>query len=196
MGRVRKNRKTNPLVLIKYEGSNSAEKVYFNNFKRRNLRIKYSTGNSTDIKGMLDDLIIYMKKEDINTDNQDRIYLLLDTDLNNQKIEDLEEIETECSKHGIKIITSAPTFEIWYLMHYRENNLKFSKSSDVKKALKEYIPEYKETMNIYPKIIAKTQSAIKTAKKCEKQGKEITSNNYKINPHSDIYKVVEEISNI
>ena len=52
MARIRKIRKSNPLVLIKYEGKNSAERVYFNNFKRRNLKIKYSTGNSTDIKGM------------------------------------------------------------------------------------------------------------------------------------------------
>ena len=68
---------------------NSAEQVYFNNYKRRDLRIKYATGNSTDIKGMLDDLIIYMKKEDINVSNNDKIYLIVDTDLKSSKVNEL-----------------------------------------------------------------------------------------------------------
>ena len=104
MGRVRKERKTNPLVLIKHEGKNSAEQVYFNNFKRRDLRIKYATGNNTDIKGMLEDLINYMNKEDINVDNQDKIYLVLDTDLKETKVNELQKIEEICLQKGITII--------------------------------------------------------------------------------------------
>ena len=196
MARIRKIRKSNPLVLIKYEGKNSAERVYFNNFKRRNLRIKYSTGNSTDIKGMLDDLIMYMKKEDISSDNNDKIYLIVDTDLKDEKVTELHEIKQKCLENGIKIITSAPTFELWYLMHYRSNNLKFSSSEDVKRALKQYIPDYKETMNIYPNISDRLENAFKTAKNCEQRGKKICPDLYKINPHTDIYKVVEDIQNI
>lgn len=196
MARIRKIRKSNPLVLIKYEGKNSAERVYFNNFKRRNLRIKYSTGNSTDIKRMLDDLIMYMKKEDISSDNNDKIYLIVDTDLKDEKVAELHQIKQKCLENGIKIITSAPTFELWYLMHYRSNNLKFSSSEDVKRALKQYIPDYKETMNIYPNISDRLENALKTAKNCEQRGKKICSDLYKINPHTDIYKVVEDIQNI
>ena len=159
MGRVRKERKTNPLVLIKYEGKNSAEQVYFNNYKRRDLRIKYAIGNSTDIKGMLDDLIIYMKKEDINVANNDKIYLIVDTDLKSSKVNELIEIEEECKENGIKIITSAPTFEIWYLIHFRSNNLVFQNSESVKRALKEYIPDYKETKNVFSTIENNTDNA-------------------------------------
>ncbi|MBR2707812.1 MAG: RloB domain-containing protein [Bacilli bacterium] len=196
MARIRRIKKTNPLILIKYEGKNSAERIYFNNFKKRNLRIKYSTGNRTDIKGMLDDLIIYMKKEDISKDNNDKIYLIVDTDLKIEKVAELHQIEKKCFENGIKIITSAPTFEIWYLMHYRSNNLKFSNSEDVKRALKQYIPDYRETMNIYPNISDRLENALKTAKNCEQRGKKICSDLYKINPHTDIYKVVEDIQNI
>lgn len=196
MARIRKIRKSNPLVLIKYEGKNSAERVYFNNFKRRNLRIKYSTGNSTDIKGMLDDLIMYMKKEDISSDNNDKIYLIVDTDLKDEKVTELHQIKQKCLENGIKIITSAPTFELWYLMHYRSNNLKFSSSEDVKRALRQYIPDYKETMNIYPNISDRLENALKTAKNCEQREKKICPDLYKINPHTDIYKVVEDIQNI
>lgn len=191
MGRVRKERKTNPLVLIKYEGKNSAEQVYFNNYKRRDLRIKYATGNSTDIKGMLDDLIIYMKKEDINVANNDKIYLIVDTDLKSSKVNELIEIEEKCKENGIKIITSAPTFEIWYLIHFRSNNLVFQNSESVKRALKEYIPDYKETKNVFSTIENNTDKAIRISKELEQRG--TSSNKYDLNPHTDIYKVVEDI---
>ena len=81
-------------------------------------------------------------------------------------------------------------------MHYRSNNLKFSNSEDVKRALKQYIPDYRETMNIYPNISDRLENALKTAKNCEQRGKKICSDLYKINPHTDIYKVVEDIQNI
>ena len=194
MGRVRKERKTNPLVLIKYEGKNSAEQVYFNNYKRRDLRIKYATGNSTDIKGMLDDLIIYMKKEDINVANNDKIYLIVDTDLKSSKVNELIEIEEKCKENGIKIITSAPTFEIWYLIHFRSNNLVFQNSESVKRALKEYIPDYKETKNVFSTIENNTDNAIRISKELEQRG--TSSNKYDLNPHTDIYKVVEDIKNM
>ncbi len=194
MGRVRKERKTNPLVLIKYEGKNSAEQVYFNNYKRRDLRIKYATGNSTDIKGMLDDLIIYMKKEDINVANNDKIYLIVDTDLKSSKVNELMEIEEKCKENGIKIITSAPTFEIWYLIHFRSNNLVFQNSESVKRALKEYIPDYKETKNVFSTIENNTDNAIRISKELEQRG--TSSNKYDLNPHTDIYKVVEDIKNM
>ncbi len=196
MGRIRKERKTNPLVLIKYEGKNSAEQVYFNNFKRRDLRIKYATGNNTDIKGMLEDLINYMNKEDINVDNQDKIYLVLDTDLKETKVNELLEIEEICLQKGITIITSAPTFEIWFLMHFRDSNLVFDSSNAVKKALREQINDYKETKNIYPLIEDKTTYAVNVAKKCKKRGSDNGENKYRINPHTDVYKIIEEIKNM
>ena len=90
MGRIRKPRKTNPRILIKYEGRGSSEEIYFSNFKRRNLIIKFSTGDSTDVEGMLKDLIIYMNKEDFSTDYGDKIYLIIDTDLKEKRINEIK----------------------------------------------------------------------------------------------------------
>ena len=45
------------------EGRNT-EKCYFGNFSKNGLRIKFSTGGSTDPKGMVDDLINYMHNID------------------------------------------------------------------------------------------------------------------------------------
>ncbi len=52
---VRKEKK--PLIVIATEGEKTkTEYNYFRHFSNRNLRIKFSTGGSTDPKGMLDDL--------------------------------------------------------------------------------------------------------------------------------------------
>lgn len=195
MARINKRKKRNSLILIKCEGTNSAEKIYFNNFKSRNCRIKFATGNSTDVKGMLDDLINYMKKEDITPENQDKIYLVLDTDLNKKRIQDIKSIEKECENRGIRIITSSPTFEIWYLMHYKKENLTFKDSLSVKKELKKIIPDYKETMNIYTKIVEETKTAIENAKLIEKRLKNTADNAYSFTPHSYVYEIIEEINN-
>ena len=102
-----------------------------------------------------------MKKEDINVANNDKIYLIVDTDLKSSKVNELIEIEEKCKENGIKIITSAPTFEIWYFIHFRSNNLVFQNSESVKRALKEYIPDYKETKNVFSTIENDTDKAIR-----------------------------------
>lgn len=68
------NRK--PLIVICSEGGmKSSEYYYFRNFKSRDLRIQFSTGNSTDPKGMLKDLLKYINNEDIKSeDNAKNIF--------------------------------------------------------------------------------------------------------------------------
>ena len=56
-----------PLILIKCEGSISAEKIYFNNFSTRNCPIKFASGNSTDPHKMFEELKRTMHNEDIKT---------------------------------------------------------------------------------------------------------------------------------
>ena len=192
MGRIKKTKNKNPLILIKCEGYPSAERIYFSNFQSRNCTIKFSTGNSTDPIGMLNELKDYMNKEDINKDNA-KIFLVLDTDLNSKRIREIKGIERECNELGIQIITSSPTFEIWYLLHYRNTNLSFDTSKEVKKELRKIIKNYKETMNIYGITNNMTDEAIKNAKIIEKRFKTDAKDNYSFTPHSYIYIILEEI---
>lgn len=194
MGRRTKLRKTNPLILIKYEGGKAAENIYFSNFSERNCRIKFASGNSTDFESMFEELKKYMINNDILTEDGNKIFLVIDTDLDERKIKMIQKIEPDCKKLGIEIITSAPTFEIWYLLHFRNKNLKFKNSKDVKKAVEDLIPGYKETMNVYEKIGDNTEVAIENAKKIEKQFK--IDDKYNFDPHSYVYKIIDSIEEI
>lgn len=189
-----KHKKKKPLIVICSEGGKkSSEYYYFSNFRNRNLRIQFSTGNNTAPKGMLEDLLKYIHNEDIKSEDNCKIFLVLDTDLNKRRISEIKEIEIECVKHNIKIITSAPTFEIWYILHYRNNRLKFLTSREVKKELQNINGTYTESMNMYEIVKDLTENAINNARFLEQL---IIKNNEDLlnsNPHTSIYKILETI---
>lgn len=186
--------KKKPLIVICSEGGKkSSEYYYFRNFTSRDLRIQFSTGNSTDPKGMLEDLIKYIHNEDIVSEDNCKIFLVLDTDLSEKRISEINEIKQKCIENNIEIVTSAPTFEIWYLMHYRENRLKFQASRDVKKELQNINGVYTESMDMYKIIKNLTNNARSTAKSLEQQIIKDNEDLLSSNPHTSIYKILDAI---
>ncbi len=142
---------------------------------------------------MLDDLLKYINNEDIKSEENCRIFLVLDTDLDEKRISEIKEKESECTKHNIEVIASAPTFEIWYVMHYRNNRLRFSSSKEVKKELKNINGTYIESMDMYKIIRESTDNARSIAKSLEQQIIRNNENLLKSNPHTSIYKVLDAI---
>lgn len=192
--RVTKSRK--PVIAIGCEGKNKTETTYFKNFFSREYMIRFSTGRHTDPIGMVNDLVDFIKTEDIKKEYNDKIYLLLDTDINENKQEQIDKVKKICKKNGIELITSTPTFEYWYILHFENTTKKFTSSKQVKADLKTKILNYTESMNIYPLIKNNMGKAIKRAKSIEKSyiknGQEIDNEN--ANPHTSVYKVVEELN--
>ena len=189
-----KHNKKKPLIIICSEGGKkSSEYYYFRNYASRDLRIQFSTGNSTDPKGMLDDLLKYLNNEDVKSEENCKIFLVLDTDLDEKRISEIKEIEPECIKHNIEIITSAPTFEIWFIMHYRDNRLRFRTSKEVKRELQNLNGTYKESMDMYKIINKSTDKARSIAKHFEQQIIRNKENLLESNPHTSIYKILDAI---
>lgn len=186
--------KKKPLIVICSEGGKkSSEYYYFRNHTNRDLRIQFSTGNSTDPKGMLDDLLKYIRNEDIASEDNCRIFLVLDTDLDEKRISEIKEIEQECIDNNIEIVTSAPTFEIWYLMHYRNKRLKFQTSKEVKRELQNINGTYTESMDMYKIIKDSTDNARSTAQSFEQQIIRNKEDLLSSNPHTSIYKILDAI---
>ena len=186
--------KKKPLIVICSEGGKkSSEYYYFRNHTNRDLRIQFSTGNSTDPKGMLDDLLKYIRNEDIASEDNCRIFLVLDTDLDEKRISEIKEIEQECIDNNIEIVTSTPTFEIWYLMHYRNNRLKFQTSKEVKRELQNINGTYTESMDMYKIIKDSTDNARSTAQSLEQQIIKNKEDLLSSNPHTSIYKILDAI---
>lgn len=192
-GKLKQNKKKPLIVICSEGGKKSSEYYYFRNFTNRDLRIQFSTGNSTDPKGMLEDLLKYIRNEDIASEDNCKIFLVLDTDLNEKRINEIKEIKSICTDNNIEIVTSAPTFEIWYVMHYRSNELKFQTSKDVKRELEKLNGTYSENLDMYKVIKDSTESARKTAKLIEKQFIKENNDFINANPHTSIYKILDAI---
>lgn len=186
-----------PLIVICSEGGiKSSEYYYLRNYRTRDLRIQFSTGNSTDPNGMLEDLLKYIQNEDIKSEDNVRIFLVLDTDLDDKRINEIKEIEEKCLENNIEIITSAPTFEIWYVLHYRNNKLKFNNSRDVKKEIIKLNGSYSETMDMYRIIKNHTEEARTMAKSLEQRAISDGEELIKANPHTSIYKILDAITKL
>ena len=192
-GQLKKSKKKPLIVICSEGGKKSSEYYYFRNHANRDLRIQFSTGNSTDPKGMLEDLLKYIRNEDIASEDNCRIFLVLDTDLDEKRINEIKKIEQKCIDNNIEIVTSAPTFEIWYLMHYRNNRLNFQTRKEVKRELQNINGTYAESMDMYKIIKESTDNARSTAQSLEQQVIRNKDDLLSSNPHTSIYKILDAI---
>lgn len=192
--RVRKFRKQKSKILIAAEGKNKTEKTYFSNFEdgKKSYNITYARGNNTDPLKLVKMLIKEIDESKLDLQDDDVAYCIFDTDVDPNKNKIIEEAIQLAKKNNIKIITSSPCFELWFLLHYDYTTANMD-SEEVIKRLKEYYPKYEKNINIYPDIIKEIDLAIDRAKKIEKYQ---IDNNQRIgtveaNPNTEVYKIVE-----
>ena len=192
--RVRKVRKQKSKILIAAEGKNKTEKTYFSNFEdgKKSYNITYARGNNTDPLKLVKMLIKKIDELKLDLQDDDVAYCIFDTDVDTNKNKIIEEAIQLARKNNIKIITSSPCFELWFLLHYDYTTANMD-SEEVIKRLKEYYPKYEKNINIYPDIIKEIDLAIDRAKKIEKYQ---IDNNRRIgtveaNPNTEVYKIVE-----
>ena len=192
--RVRKIRKQKSKILIAAEGKNKTEKTYFSNFEdgTKSYNISYAKGNNTDPLNLVQMLIKQIENMGLDLQDDDMAYCIFDTDTNPDKNKIINEAIQLAKKNNIKIITSSPCVELWFLLHYDYTTSNMS-NEEVKKRLKKFYPKYEKNVNIYPEIIKNLDKAIERAKKLEKYQ---LDNNRRIgtveaNPNTEFYKIVE-----
>lgn len=192
--RVRKVRKQKSKILIAAEGKNKTEKTYFSNFEdgKKSYSITYARGNNTDPLKLVKMLIKEIDNLKLDLLEDDVAYCIFDTDIDPNKNKIIEEAIQLANKNNIKIITSSPCIELWFLIHYEYTTANMN-NEEVIKRLKTYYLKYAKNINIYPDIVEKTKLAITRAKKLEKYH---ITNNRKIgyvdaNPNTEVYKIVE-----
>lgn len=193
-GRNRWNRPRNPLVVIACEGNNKTEETYFKNFNSRKCIIKFSKGNSTDPVGIVTDLIKFIDTE-IGREEKDKYYAVFDTDVNKDIQSQIDNAKVLAEKNGVEIITSTPTFEFWYMLHFGYTTKIYNSSKELIEDIQEKIDGYTKNMNTYSLLKEKTKDAIINAKKLEKHHLDLGQalNNENCNPYTGAYKIVEEL---
>ena len=195
--RNKRDIKSKRVILVALEGKNKTEKNYFDNFNNRdkNYVIKTVPGNETDTVNLVKQAVKTSYKLSLNED--DKIFCIFDTDINQYKNKQINEALLLAKENNVTIITSSPCIEIWFLLHflYTTSNMN---SDDVIKKLRSFYPKYNKNCNIYPFINNNINKACERAKTLEKY--HVTNNrnieSVEANPHSDVYKIVEELVKI
>ena len=195
---VRKIRKQKNKILIAVEGKNKTEKKYFSNFEngKKSYNITYARGNNTDPLKLVQMLIREIDELKLDLTHGDAFYCIFDTDMDAHKNKIIEKAMQLAHKNNIKIITSSPCVELWFLLHYEYTTAHMS-NEDVIKRLKDYYPKYEKNINIYPDIINNLSLAIKNAKKLEQHQLDTKHKigTVEANPNTEMYKIVEYLKN-
>ena len=167
--RVRKERKQKNKIIIAVECKNKTEKLYFNNFDngKKSYSISFAKGNYTDPLNLVKMLIEEMKKIGVDLSDGDRAYCIFDTDIEPIKNTVIKEAKKLASLSGIEIITSTPSIELWFLLHYEYTTASMDNKSLINR-LKKFYPNYAKNINIFPDINKNINTAIDSAKKLEK----------------------------
>lgn len=196
--RYKVKRERKKIIAICCEGKNQTEKLYFNNFKTRNIIIKFSKGNETDPEGMVNNLINFLTSEGIDTNDGDKAFLILDGDVDTSKQLQLNNAIEKAKANNIEVILSVPCFELWYLLHFIYTSRPYASNQQLLKDLKKYLPDYSKNANVFTQIKDYTDIAIANSKKLEKfqidNGQALNSIN--CNPYTGVHEVVEYIKNI
>lgn len=191
--------KKNKVILCACEGTNKTEMNYFKRYNNRGNKytIKFTKGNATDPVNMVKYLVKKMKQEDISTKNGDKIYCIFDADTNESKQKQIEEAKKIADKHGIELVISIPSFEIWFLLHFNYYT-RYLDNTSLLHELKRYIPTYKKSEDVYDILLERKENAIKNAKKLEEYQKDRGFNkiDVKCNPYTSVYKIIEDLDKI
>lgn len=190
--RNQQHRERKPVILISFEGK--TEKKYFGHFGGRNFayNLEMAPGNETDPINIVNRAIKGMKDYDINVKNGDKVYCIIDTDTDPAKNKIIEKAVSMAKKKGIEVITSSPSIELWFYLHFEYIQSNIS-NRDILNKLKQNMPGYEKGNDVFDILNSNIAAAIKNAKKLEeyhvKNGLNIKS--VEANPHTEVYKVIE-----
>ncbi len=194
--RGRHNRKSKRVILVSYEGKNKTEKIYFNNFSNRenDFILQMVPGNETDPVNLVKQTIKKINELGLDLKADDMAFCIFDTDTQLQKDKQINEAINLAVLYNIKIVTSCPCFEIWFLLHY-EYTTGFLDNNSIMTKIKKHNEKYQKNYNIYPIIKERMNNAIDNAKRLEQfqleNGRKIHS--VEANPHTNIYELIEKL---
>lgn len=103
----------------------------------------------------------------------------------------LNEAIQQAEANGFNVAFSNPSFELWFLLHFTDQNASIHRTI-VDKKLKEYIPNYTKSMNVYSLIKSRQDEAINRAKVLRKMH-ESNKNEITCNPSTSVDKLVENL---
>ena len=190
-------RQRKPSIFIVCEGRNKTERTYFNHFNERyapfNLRI--INCESTDITSMAQKANSIFIDNDLDLEIGDRVYCLVDLDLEQHKYEKYVKAKSKYKK--IRIIPSNPCFEIWLQYYFVKDPKVVNSSQKAKDELTRIFPGYTESMDIVSAANWKIEQHVMAIQNSEKKNIYYDNDKTEVekNPYTEVADVVCKLLN-
>jgi len=157
------------MIVTGLEGKNVTEKQYLNHFNSLSskYRIIFSKGNSSDPVGVVVDTINSLKSYDFDFELGDKAFCLIDTDYGRDREKSLIDAIDLAKKNNIDVLLTNPTFEIWFLLHFKYSTRQYSSNEDVIAELRRYIPNYEKNLDVFSNMSNLLNVAMENSMKLE-----------------------------
>lgn len=193
--RDRFTRQRKKLIVFGLEGKNKTEALYLSALNRalKSYVIMVARGNNTDSMSIAQSVAKTIKKENLSLNDGDLAYVMIDKDFSKSQTNDIITAKGFAKKNSIEMLVSNPTFELWYLLHFRYSTKKYTSNAEVLNELRRYISDYTKSRDISNCIMNKTDIAVANAKKLEEFHDRNGTDILERMPSTDVYKLVENL---
>lgn len=187
--RGKNTREEKPVYLIIAEGKNKTETLYFSNYQEqgRPYSIRFvKAGNNTDAESLYKTIITKWNELGLSSAKGDRGYIVLDIDNDPSKATKVQELMLGNKNESIRFVVSNPTFEVWFLVHFKYTTKAYANGEAVINDLKKYIPEYEKNKDVYCMCQARLADAIKNSDKLVNYHEDKSWPSADCNPMTDV----------
>jgi len=192
--RKEKTRKQRKRVYIVCEGKETGIN-YLNGFKERNSGVEIIPvhGKCTDPRGIVTFAEERMDcKWCIDFDEGDGVWCVFDVDENPSSV--IKDMSEHASTKNIRIALSNPSFELWFLLHFKDVFSHITRQ-EAKSNLKKFIKDYEKNNEVNNILSPNLAYAIKRAEKLNQshESKNTPLLSAESNPSSQVFKLVNFI---
>lgn len=192
--RGNRQRKRKSVYLVIAEGRNKTETIYLQNFQEQGkpFCIHFvKAGSNTDAESLYKTLASKWKELGLSEADGDKGFVVVDIDNDELKANSIRKLIKANSIAGIGFIVSNPTFELWYLLHYKYTTKFYADGNALIKDLRKFIPVYEKNMDCFMLTQQYVGEAIKNADKLAKNYGDERWPAKECNPRTDVGNLVE-----
>lgn len=182
------------------------EEIYLKHYENRKYGIKVipKDPKHTDALGIVTKAKAFIDEGKLEIELGDKCYCVFDSDPKSNTEANFKKaisLVRNYKHKGLECIFSNPSFEIWFILHFK--SAPYGKSAlDVKKIIKDLVknkyPSYSETTDIFELLKDKQVYALENAKKLHNKQvqnyKDVLS--HECNPYTNIFEFVQYVESM
>ena len=189
------HRKDKSVFLIITEGKNKTETQYLKHFQEqgKNYNIHFvKAGSNTDADSLYKTLLTKWEENELSEEKGDKGFIILDIDNDAHKAQVVQKL-IKSKKRAFEFIVSNPTFEVWFLIHFKYTSKQYSDGETVIKDLRKYINNYEKNVDCYETLKDRLDKAMINAARLEKHHADKTCPSVECNQRTDMRKLMDNM---